>query len=94
MISANGNVTLKCEGIGREPIVYEWENKYIEQSKWKNVSNGDDPTNLAIMNIQRSQQYRCIVSNDAGMEISNVATITIMGKLFINISMTFRYISF
>ena len=82
VISANGSVTLNCEGIGREPITYQWQKKYLEQSPWRDVSKGDDQSQLPITNIQHSVQYRCIVSNEAGSETSDVATITVMGKLF------------
>ena len=32
-------------------------------------------------NLQESQQYRCVVSNEAGRTRSNVATITVLSKL-------------
>ena len=31
-------------------------------------------------NLQESQQYRCVVSNEAGGTRSNVATVTVLGK--------------
>ena len=32
-------------------------------------------------NLRESQQYRCVVSNEAGGTRSNVATITVLSKL-------------
>ena len=37
-----------------------------------------------VRNIDQSERYRCIASNEAGSTISNVSTVTLMGKLFIS----------
>ena len=72
------NVTLNCEGTGRGSITYEWETKSINRRKWMNISNSNRK-NL-VRNLKQSQQYRCVVSNEAGRTRSNVATITVLSK--------------
>ena len=39
---------------------------------------------LVVRNLEQSQQYRCVVSNKAGTARSDIATITILSKLFID----------
>ena len=76
------SVTLDCEGTGRGSIKYHWESKKGD-TKWMNIRNRKT---LVVKNLQRSQQYRCVVSNEAGSTRSNVATVTVLSKLFANIS--------
>ena len=83
VIIAGETITLDCKGIGIGPIIYEWQRKYLGQSQWKSVGRRTtDQISVLIPNIRQSEQYRCIVSNKAGSTRSDVATITIMGKLF------------
>ena len=80
------SVTLDCEGSGRGSITYHWETSNINGGQWMNISDSGSKT-LVIENLEQSQQYRCIVSNEAGSTGSAAAAITILGKLFINIDM-------
>ena len=71
------SVTLDCEGTGRGSITYHWETRNINGGQWMNISNSKT---LVVRNLEQSQQYRCVVSNEAGSTRSNVATITILSK--------------
>ena len=38
--------------------------------------------NLVVSNLEQSQQYRCVVSNEAGSTTSDVITVTLLRKLY------------
>ena len=78
------SVTLDCEGTGRGSITYQWETSNINGGQWMNISNSNNKT-LVVGTLEQSQQYRCVVSNEAGSTRSNVVTVTVMSKLFCNI---------
>ena len=82
LITVSMNVTLNCEGTGRGSITYQWETSNINGGQWMNISNSNTKE-LVIRNLEESQQYRCVVSNEAGSTRSNVAVVTILSKLFI-----------
>ena len=73
------SVTLNCEGTGRGSITYHWETSNINGGQWMNNYDSSSKT-LIIDTLEQSQQYRCVVSNEAGSTRSNVATIIILGK--------------
>ena len=73
-------VTLNCQGTGRGSITYQWQNRNINRGQWRSISNN---RRLVVSNLQESQQYRCVVSNEAGRTASNVATVTVLSKLII-----------
>ena len=75
------SVTLDCEGTGRGSITYQWETSNINGGQWMNISNSNSKT-LVVGTLEQSQQYRCVVSNEAGSTRSNVATVTVLSKLF------------
>ena len=76
------SVTLRCKGSG-ESIAYQWETSNINGEQWMNISGGNSKT-LVVRNLEQSQQYRCVVSNEAGSTRSDVATVTVLSKLYIN----------
>ena len=89
------SVTLNCEGTGRGSITYQWQNRNINRGPWRDISNN---RRLVVSNLQESQQYRCVVSNEAGGTTSNVATVTVLSEfsnwlilifLFINLIYAF-----
>ena len=49
-----------------------------------NISNSNTET-LFVKTLERSRLYRCVVSNEAGSTRSNVATVTVLSKLFAKI---------
>ena len=73
------SVTLDCEGIGEGMITYNWENNKTNRGQWINISNSKI---LVVRNLEQSQQYRCVVSNEAGSTRSDVATVIVLRKLF------------
>ena len=76
------SVTLDCEGTGRGSITYQWETSNINGGQWTNISDSNNKT-LVVRNLEQSQQYRCVVSNEAGSTISDVATVTVLSKYVI-----------
>ena len=82
LVTSNMNITLDCEGTGRGSITYQWETSSINGGQWMNISNSNNRT-LVVGTLEQSQQYRCVVSNEAGSTRSNVATVTVLSKLFI-----------
>ena len=79
VIAVNMSVILNCKGIGKGPIIYQWESRTINGRRWMNVRNSNNQ-NPVVMNSEQSQQYRCVVSNEAGSTRSNVATVTVLSK--------------
>ena len=82
LTTVNMSVTLTCEGTGTGPITYRWEVKNINGGEWMNISDSNN-TEL-LRNIEQSQQYRCVVSNEFGTTISNIATIYVLSKCLAN----------
>ena len=74
------SVTLNCEGTGRGSITYQWQTRNIIGEQWRNISSSNN-SRIIVRNLQESQQYRCIVSNEAGGTRSNVATVTVLSEL-------------
>ena len=74
------SVTLNCEGTGRGSITYQWQTRNINGGHWSDISNTNN-IRLAVSNLLESQQYRCIVSNEAGETSSNVVTVAVLGKV-------------
>ena len=74
----NMSVTLNCEGTGRGLITYQWQIR-SKKKQWSDISNSTNGT-LVVSNLQESQQYRCVVSNEAGGKRSNVAIVTVLSE--------------
>ena len=92
LINISISVTLNCEGTGRGPITYQWETSNINGGQWMNISNSN-VTELAVGTLEQSQQYRCLVSNEAGSTTSNVATVTVLSELLIeNVILLFLHL--
>ena len=70
---------LNCEKTGNESVIYHWETSNINGGQWMNVSNSNSST-LVLGTLEQSQQYRCVVSNEAGSTRSNVSTVTVLSK--------------
>ena len=82
LITLSMNVTFNCTGTGRGSITYQWETSNINRGQWMNVSNSSGKI-LVMGTLEQSQQYRCVVSNEAGSTRSNVATVTVLSELLI-----------
>ena len=79
LINVSISVTLNCEGIGRGSITYQWESRQNPRGRWMTISNNNSGR-LMLKNLERSQQYRCVVSNEAGSTRSNAVTVTVLSK--------------
>ena len=84
------SVTLDCGGTGRGSISYQWETSNNNGGQWMIISNSNSST-LVVGTLEESQQYRCVASNEAGITRSNVATVTVLSKLFINFIVVFLF---
>ena len=84
LTSVDINVTLDCKGTGRGSIAYQWETSNINGGQWMNISDSNNKT-LVVRNLEQSQQYRCVVSNKAGSARSDVAIVTVLSKLLVNV---------
>ena len=84
LINVSMSVTLRCKGTGRGSVTYHWEISNINGGQWMNISDSNN-RRLVVRNLGQSQQYRCVVSNEAGSTRSNVATVTVLSESFINI---------
>jgi len=71
--------TLNCEGTGKGSITYQWQTRNINGRRWNDINNSNN-SRLVVRNLQESQQYRCVVSNEAGGTRSNVANVTVLSK--------------
>ena len=75
------SVTLNCEGTGRGTIMYQWETSNINGGQWMKISTGNVNTKtLVVKDLDRSELYRCVVSNDVGGTESKIATIIFLSK--------------
>ena len=79
LVTNNMSITLDCDGTGNEPITFRWENSDINGGQWINISNSNS-RKLVVKTLEQSEQFRCIVSNDAGETSSNIAIITVLSK--------------
>ena len=78
LTTVNIRVTLICEGTGTGPITYCWETINVNGGEWMNISNSN--CTKLIRNLEQSHQFRCVVSNQFGTTLSNVATINVLSK--------------
>ena len=68
---------LNCEGTGKGMITYQWETSNINGGPWMKIG-GDK--RLVVRSPEQSQHYRCVVSNEAGIVRSDIATVTTLSK--------------
>ena len=85
------SVTLNCNGTGRGSITYHWETSNINGGQWMNISNSNRRRYI-VRNTQQSQQYRCVMSNEAGSTRSDIATVTILSEFVVNITLSDAFI--
>ena len=79
IINISVSVTLDCGATGRGSIMYQWETSNINGGQWMNIGIGKT---LVVGSLEQSQQYRCVVSNEAGSTRSDVATVAVLSKYF------------
>ena len=86
LVTSNMSITLDCDGndtrTGNISIEYEWQNSNINGGNWITIDNSNSKK-LVVKNLEQSEQYRCVVSNDVDGTPSNVAVITVLSKCMI-----------
>ena len=84
------SVTLDCEGTGRGSITYHWETSNINGGQWMNISNSNRKR-YVVRNLEQSQRYRCVVSNEAGSTRSDAAAITVLSEFAVNMTLSDKF---
>ena len=79
VVASNMETTLSCEASSLDNSVqYHWEKRNFQDSTWTAIASA---RNMSFKpSSMESQQYRCVVTNDAGRTNSAVANITVLGK--------------
>ena len=80
MTTVSANVALNCEGTGRGSITHQWQTRNSSGRQWNDIRSATN-TRFVVNSLQESQQYRCILSNEAGETSSNVATVEVLSKV-------------
>ena len=74
-------MTFSIQATGTEPLNYQWEHKTGDESgEWQSCTfPGANSSTLTITSVHKSNEgtYRCTVSNLAGSETSECATLTV-----------------
>ena len=77
------HVTFAIEATGTEPLNYQWEHKIEGTGRWQSCDvesfPGANSSTFTLPSVQKSNEgsYRCTVSNRAGSETSDYATLTV-----------------
>ena len=71
-------VTFTIQATGTEPLNYQWERKIGDGNEVERIPGANSST-LTIASVQKPNEgsYRCTVSNCAGSETSQCATLTV-----------------
>ena len=83
-VSPGEAVAFTVQATGTKPLSYQWQWKPAEEGdgseEWR-PCDVEEPT-LTIPNVQKSDkgQYRCVVYNHAGRQISKPAEIEVSGR--------------
>ena len=79
LVTSNMSTDLHCEGVGLGTIKYQWERSNVNERQWMTISDGNNDR-YVVKNLQHSEKFRCIVSNEAGETESEIATLTVLSK--------------
>ena len=79
IINASQTFPLNCVGTGGGSITYQWQFSSINVEKWISIM-GSNIRTFIVRNLQQSEKYRCVASNEAGSTISNASTVILMRK--------------
>ena len=72
-------ITFTCKASGSGRLVYSWERS--SGSNWTTVSNGNTTSYTTKKSLAIGQyMYRCRVSNEGGLVVSNIATVNVYGE--------------
>ena len=71
-------VTFSVQATGTDPLNYEWQWRQFgeqgEKGGWQNLSSGG--STFQVMEV-KAGHYQCVVSNSAGSETSQCASLTV-----------------
>ena len=76
VIEVNERVTLNCGASGDSTITYQWQQ--FSNGSWMDVADSNNAEYTTDI-LTQSSQFRCVVTNEAGMTTSNV-TILVLGE--------------
>ena len=79
LVTSYMSISLDCVGDGLGTIEYQWESRKSNESQWMTIDNSSNKK-LLVQNLQQSEQFRCVVSNEAGEIESGIATLTVLSK--------------
>ena len=77
VIEFNERITLNCAASGDGTITYQWQE--FSNGSWMDINNSNN-AEYTNDTLTQSSQFRCVVTNEAGMATSNV-TISVLGEL-------------
>ena len=72
------NVTLYCNVSSAVSVSFVWKRR-TDGSSWERIDDTQSDK-YVVKNIQLTQQYRCVVGNDAATLVSNAANIKVLSK--------------
>ena len=76
VIEFNEGITLNCAASGDGTITYQWQK--FSNGSWVDINNSNN-VEYTTDTLTQSSQFRCVVTNEAGMTTSNV-TISVLGE--------------
>ena len=82
---------MSCSAVGMDPIYYQWEKYDLSNNDWISPSHRDvniTSPDLKFRVIREEDEgvYRCIVTNDDGIVISDNATVHVYGECSVALS--------
>ena len=77
VIEINERVTLNCKASGDGTITYQWQQ--FSNGSWMDIADSNNAEYTTDV-LTQSSQFRCVVTNEAGMTTSDV-TILVLGKI-------------
>ena len=74
-------VAFSVQATGTEPLGYQWQwksfGKKDEMDGWQNLSGEGSTFQVKSVKASNAGYYRCVVSNSAGSEMSQCASLTV-----------------
>ena len=73
------SVAFSVEATGTQPLRYQWQwrKESAQEDEWQNLSGEGVTFQVAAVQASNAGDYRCVVSNSAGSEPSQYASLTV-----------------